>query len=47
MRRRLVPFLREIGEQEIADRGADIEADRADEGEFRIDDPRIVLEIIG
>ena len=41
MRRRLVAFLREIGEQEIADHGADIEADRADEGEFRIDDPRV------
>jgi hypothetical protein len=41
VRRRLVAFLREIGEQEIADHGADIEADRADEGEFRIDDPRV------
>ena len=41
VRRRLVAFLREIGEQEIADHGADVEADRADEGEFRIDDPRV------
>ena len=36
--RGFVAFLRAIGEQEIADHRADIEADRPHEGELRIDD---------
>ena len=35
-------LLREIGDEEIADHRADIEADRPEEGEFGIDDARVV-----
>ena len=41
MRRGFVAFLREKGEQQIADHGADVETDRADESEFGIDDARV------
>ena len=41
-RRGLVPLLGEEGQEQIADHRADVEADRPDEGEFRIDDPRVV-----
>ena len=36
------PILGEKGEQQIADHRADVEADRADEGEFGVDDARVV-----
>ena len=42
MRLGFVALLREKGEEEIADHSADVEADRPDEGEFGIDDARVV-----
>ena len=42
MRRGLVALLREKGEQEIADDRADVEANRPDEGEFGVDDARVL-----